>query len=85
MNSANEGLAAEVLLILYPQTAEQGGVARRVVQLNAGILLKENSPAADPRCRESGAGGSRSQVKAQKISASFARSGGPRAAWLIEN
>ena len=41
MNSASEGLAMEVPLVLYPQTTEQGGVARRVEELGAGLRLTE--------------------------------------------
>lgn len=41
MNSANEGLYFNVPLLLFPQTAEQRFVARRVVELGAGMLLKE--------------------------------------------
>ncbi len=42
MNSASEGLYFEVPLILFPQTPEQGAVAKRVEELGAGILLKNN-------------------------------------------
>lgn len=44
MNSVNESLYYQVPLVMYPQTTEQAGVAARVEQLGAGILLKkENS------------------------------------------
>lgn len=43
MNSVNESLYYEVPLILFPQTAEQGGVARRVSDLGAGIYLQKNT------------------------------------------
>ncbi len=43
MNSVNESLYYEVPLVLYPQTAEQGGVARRVSELGAGIFLEKNT------------------------------------------
>lgn len=46
MNSVNESLYYEVPLVMYPQTSEQGGVATRVSQLGAGILLK-NSTASE--------------------------------------
>jgi MGT family glycosyltransferase len=45
MNSVNESLYYQVPLIMYPQTAEQGGVATRVSQLGAGISLEKNNPA----------------------------------------
>lgn len=41
MNSVNESLYFGVPLIMLPQTAEQSGVAERVLQLGAGIKLKE--------------------------------------------
>lgn len=44
MNSVNEALYYKVPLVLFPQTAEQGGVARRVYELGAGIYLQEDSP-----------------------------------------
>ncbi len=40
MNSASEGLYYQVPLVLFPQTPEQGAVARRVEELGAGIRLK---------------------------------------------
>ncbi|MBQ2932025.1 MAG: glucosyltransferase [Clostridia bacterium] len=39
MNSVSESLYFEVPLVLLPQTAEQKGVAERVVELGAGIKL----------------------------------------------
>lgn len=44
MNSANESLYYQVPLVMYPQTTEQGGVAARVAQLGAGVLLKNTKP-----------------------------------------
>lgn len=41
MNSVSESLYYEVPLVLYPQTAEQGAVARRVFELGAGKYLKK--------------------------------------------
>ena len=40
MNSASEGLYFKVPLILFPQTPEQGAVAKRTEELGAGIRLK---------------------------------------------
>ena len=40
MNSASEGLYYQVPLVLFPQTPEQGAVARRVEELGAGIRLQ---------------------------------------------
>ena len=39
MNSASEGLYFEVPLVLFPQTPEQGAVAKRVEELGAGVML----------------------------------------------
>lgn len=39
MNSVSESLYFTVPLVMLPQTAEQRGVARRVAQLGAGIIL----------------------------------------------
>ena len=43
MNSVNEGLYYEVPLLLFPQTGEQMGVARRVCELGAGALLHSST------------------------------------------
>lgn len=45
MNSVNESLYYRVPLVMYPQTAEQSGVAIRVEQLGAGVMLQK--PEAD--------------------------------------
>lgn len=46
MNSVNESLYYQVPLIMYPQTSEQGGVAKRVSHLGAGVMLQKNNPVA---------------------------------------
>ena len=46
MNSATESLYFGVPLVMLPQTPEQGGVAARVAQLGAGIVLKNTAPDA---------------------------------------
>ncbi len=43
MNSASEGLYFRVPLVLFPQTPEQGAVAKRTEELGAGIRLKSIS------------------------------------------
>ena len=43
MNSASEGLYFQVPLVLFPQTPEQGAVAKRAEELGAGIRLKSIS------------------------------------------
>lgn len=65
MNSASEGLYYGVPLVMLPKTTEQGGVAARVEQLGAGLLLKKTTPEAireairtvltDPQYRENAA------------------------------
>ena len=39
MNSASEGLYFKVPLVLFPQTPEQGAVAKRAEELGAGVML----------------------------------------------
>ncbi len=41
MNSVSESLYFKVPLVLFPQTSEQKGVARRVLELGAGITLRK--------------------------------------------
>ena len=43
MNSASEGLYFRVPLVLFPQTPEQGAVARRTEELGAGVVLRSIS------------------------------------------
>lgn len=43
MNSVSEGLYFQVPLILFPQTNEQGAVAKRTEELGAGMMLKSIS------------------------------------------
>ena len=43
MNSVSESLYMAAPMILYPQTSEQHAVARRVTEIGAGIMLKEDS------------------------------------------
>jgi MGT family glycosyltransferase len=43
MNSASEGLYFQVPLVLFPQTPEQGAVAKRTLELGAGVMLKSIS------------------------------------------
>ena len=43
MNSASEGLYYQVPLVLFPQTPEQGAVAKRTEELGAGIMLESIS------------------------------------------
>ena len=43
MNSVSESLYMAAPMILYPQTGEQCAVARRVSEIGAGILLRDDS------------------------------------------
>ena len=43
MNSVSESLYMAAPMVLYPQTSEQYAVARRVTEIGAGIMLKEDS------------------------------------------
>lgn len=45
MNSVSESLYMATPMVLYPQTGEQQAVARRVRELGAGVLLKDDSAA----------------------------------------
>lgn len=80
MNSVSEALYFGVPLAMLPQTKEQEGVAERVRQLGAGVLLKDTTPEGicsavkglltNPSYRE----------KAAEIAAGFRRCGGAVAA-----
>lgn len=80
MNSVSEALYFGVPLAMLPKTKEQEGVAERVRQLGAGILLEGNSPQkicsvvntllTDPGYRE----------KAANIASGFRECGGAKAA-----
>lgn len=80
MNSVSESLYCKVPLVLFPQTTEQGGVANRVAQLEAGIFLKEDSSAAIRQAVEAVLSENRYKKNAEKIAESFYRSGGAAAA-----
>lgn len=45
MNSVSESLYMAAPMVLYPQTNEQCAVARRVTEIGAGMLLKDDSSA----------------------------------------
>jgi UDP:flavonoid glycosyltransferase YjiC (YdhE family) len=47
MNSVNEGLAADVPLLLIPQGADQFLIARRIQQLGAGKTLRREKLSAE--------------------------------------
>jgi len=80
MNSVSEALYYGVPLVMLPKTKEQEGVAERVRQLGAGLLLEDISPEqirqsvdtllSDDSCRN----------KAEQIARSFRNCGGAAAA-----
>ena len=80
MNSVNEALYHEVPLVLFPQTSEQGGVARRVADLEAGIYLNKNTPETIRKAIMTVLADSKYKKNASVISESFKKSGGAVAA-----
>lgn len=80
MNSVNEALYYEVPLILFPQTSEQGGVARQVSNLEAGIYLPKNNPAAIRNAISFVLNEKKYKKNASFIAESFHKSGGSSAA-----
>lgn len=80
MNSINEGLYYSVPFVLYPQTAEQGGVANRVSALGAGVFLEKNYPDAIKKSVETVLADPSYKENAAKISQSFHRARGAAAA-----
>ncbi|MBQ9063384.1 MAG: glucosyltransferase, partial [Eubacterium sp.] len=86
MNSASEGLYFGVPLILFPQTPEQGAVAKRAEELGAGLRLssmgEDDVLKAVARVIEE----NHFRRGAEKVSESFRNSGGIReAAAFIES
>ena len=80
MNSVSESLYCGVPLVLFPQTQEQSGVANRVLELGAGLLLKEGQPESIRKAVEAVLSDPRLYQKSAEISESFHRAGGAYAA-----
>ena len=80
MNSVNEALYYEVPLVLYPQTTEQQGVANRVKELGAGIFLEDDSIDGIKQAIQTILETPSYRQNAKKISESFHRCGGAKAA-----
>ena len=80
MNSVSEGLYFGVPLVLFPQTPEQQGVANRVLEMKAGVLLKENKAESIRSCAESVLNDQSYKNAAEKIAEGFRHSGGAAAA-----
>ena len=80
MNSVNESLYCGVPLVMYPQTPEQGGVASRVEQLKAGILLKKSNAANICNAVETLLNNEEYRKNAQCISDGFKKCSGAKGA-----
>ena len=76
MNSASEGLYFKVPLVLFPQTPEQGAVAKRVEELGAGIRLKSIAEDDILQALKSAMYEEQYKKNALKISDSFNECGG---------
>ncbi len=76
MNSASEGLYFKVPLILFPQTPEQGAVARRTEELGAGVRLKSTSKADVAAALSAALNDPAYRENASKVSDSFRACGG---------
>jgi len=80
MNSVSEALYFGVPLLMLPKTKEQAGVAERVRQLGAGILLEDPSQEAIRHGMERLLKEPAFRKNAQTVAASFRNCGGSRAA-----
>ena len=83
MNSASEGLYFQVPLVLFPQTPEQGAVAKRVEELGAGVRLKSISEEDIMQAVKQVLFDPAYKASAIKISESFHACGGPREARMF--
>ena len=80
MNSASEALYYEVPLVLFPQTPEQGAVAKRVEELGAGVRLTAEGKEEILAAVEAVLADEQYKAAAKKISEGFKRCGGVKAA-----
>jgi MGT family glycosyltransferase len=76
MNSASEGLYFQVPLVLFPQTPEQGAVAKRVEELGAGVPLRSISEEDVLHALEAVLNDAAYKENAARISESFYACGG---------
>lgn len=76
MNSVNESLYYGVPLILFPQQSEQGMVCRRVAELGAGFVLKNDKPKNIKEAVFEVINNSKYEENAKELSKSFKNSGG---------
>ena len=86
MNSVSESLYMAAPMVLHPQTSEQNAVARRVKEVNAGVMLRDDSaPGIRSAVMEIISSGEYGRA-AEKCSLDFrACSGAEGAAEFIEN
>ncbi len=80
MNSVSESLYYEVPMVMFPQTSEQGGVARRVADVGAGIYLNKNNVDSIKSAIEQVMTDNSYKKNAAVIAESFKNSGGAVAA-----
>lgn len=80
MNSVSEALYCGVPLVLFPQTAEQKGVANRTAELGAGLLLTDASETAIRASVGALLADNKYREAAAKVRESFRSCGGPQEA-----
>lgn len=86
MNSVSESLYMAAPMVLYPQTNEQHAVARRVTEIGAGIMLKNDSPSGIRAAIQEILNNRTYETAAKECSSDFrACSGTVGAAEFIEN
>ncbi len=86
MNSVSESLFMATPMLLYPQTNEQKAVARRVVEINAGIMLDDDLDEGIKTAIEQLLGNCKYKEGAEICSKEFRACSGPKgAAEFIES
>lgn len=80
MNSVSEALYCGVPLVLFPQTAEQRGVANRTAELGAGMLLPDATESAIRAAVDEVIANENYREGAARIRESFRSCGGPQEA-----
>ena len=80
MNSVNESLYFGVPIIMLPQTSEQNGVAERVRQLGAGIMLNKTDAISIKKAVECVFSDTKYKYNAKQIAESFRQCSGAKGA-----
>ena len=80
MNSVNESLYFGVPIIMLPQTSEQNGVAERVRQLGAGIMLNKTDAISIKKAVECVLSDTKYKYNAKQIAESFRQCSGAKGA-----